>query len=107
MAEHYMDDFETYSKIFREHSLRVVELMRILDEHLVNEMQMTSVRPRDLYKMAHDLMYAVDNTYKKEKGITDSFDSFVYPFVTKDEVWAEMRTMLQQELDRYFNGNNK
>lgn len=102
-----MDDFDTYSKLFHQHSIRVVELMRILKDKMYVELGAQDVKPRDLYKMVHDLMYAVDNSYKKEKGIKDSLDSFIYPFMEKDEVWSEMRTMLQQELDRYFNGTDK
>lgn len=106
MTPYYMGDFDTYSKLFRQHSLRVVELMRILDEQLVNE-QMTSIRPRDLYKMVNDMMYAVDDSYKKEMGIKDNSESYIFPYMSKDEVWAEMRTMLQQELARYLDDKNK
>lgn len=107
MAEHYMDDFDAYSKLFRKHSIRVIELMKMMQDKMQLELGQQEINRRDLYKMVHDLMYAVDNTYKQEKGIKDSFDSFVYPFMSKDEVWAEMRTMLQQELDRYFHANDK
>lgn len=106
MTPHYIDDFDTYSKIFRQHTLRVVELMRILDEQLANEL-MASIRPRELYKMTRDIMYNVDDDYRKETGKEDNLSTLLYPYMSKDEVWSEMRTMLQQELDRYFNGQDK
>ena len=101
MAEYYMQDFETYSKLFREHSLRMVELMRIVDEHLVTELEMASVRPKDLFRMVQELMFEVDRSYKKEKNIEDE-PCMLTTYFSKDDVLAEMRTLLREQFQHYL-----
>ena len=102
MANYYTEDFETYSDLFRLHSSKVARLMSTLGGYLPS-----GVTPRELYKMTRDIMYNVDDDYRKETGKEDNLSTLLYPYMSKDEVWTEMRTMLQQELDRYFNGQNK
>lgn len=103
-----MQDFEAYSKLFREHSLRTVALMKVIDEHLVTELEMTSVRPKDLFRMVQDLTFEVDRSYKKEKNIQDE-PCMLTTYFSKDDVLSEMRTLLKEQFQHYLgtqsNGN--
>lgn len=102
MSEYRAEDFTLYSACFSRVSAEVVELMRILDTNLQVELDMHSVRPKDLFRMAMDLSYETDRLYKKEKGIEDEpFNITTY--ISKDELASQMRTLLRDELQRYFN----
>lgn len=100
--EYYMEDYATYEDVFRQHSIRIADMMRILDENILTETQMTVGRPKDLFRMVMDMMYAVDKSYQKQKGIDEERDHlFHYSF--KDDAKEEMRTLLREEIERYFN----
>lgn len=97
-----MEDFETYSELFRQHSSKVAHLMSILNRALPS-----CATSRELYEMARDIMYKVDDDFREKTGKEDNLPTVLYPSMSKDGIWAEMRTKLQQELDRYFNGQGK
>lgn len=102
MSEYKSEDFETYVKCFSVEATRMVELMRIFDEKLQSELNMHSVRPKDLFRMVMDLSYDTDRAYKKEKNIEDEpFNITTY--ISKDELSSQLRTLLRDELQRYFN----
>jgi hypothetical protein len=105
MNGYHKDDFDTYVRLFSEESTRIVELMRILDEKINTELDMHSVRPKDLFRMVLDLSYDVDRTYKKEKGIEDEPYS-ITTFASKDEILSEMCSTLREEFQRYLDGVN-
>lgn len=104
MYEYKSEDFETYSRCFDREATRMVELMRILDEKIQTELDMHSVRPKDLFRMVMDLSYGADAEYKKEKNIEDTPFN-ITTFVSKDELSSQMRVLLRDELQRYFGGN--
>ena len=101
---YYMQDFPAYSELFKKHSMRVTEMMRILDDQIKDEMGIVTVRTRDLYRMTMDMTYAVDQLYRKEKGIDEKADLIFPNLLDKNDYLAEMRTLLRDELYRYFNG---
>jgi hypothetical protein len=101
MSDYCTEDFETYSRLFELKAEKTVELMRILDEKICNELQMPTMRPKDLFRMVMDMGYEVDRMYKKEKNIEEQ-STFLDTFVTKDETISKMRTMLQDEFKRYL-----
>jgi hypothetical protein len=105
MYGYHKDDFDTYARLFSEESTRIVELMRILDEKINTELDMHSVRPKDLFRMVMDLSYDVDRTYKKEKNIQDETYTLT-TFASKDEIFSQMRTALKEEFQRYLDGVN-
>lgn len=102
MSEYKSEDFETYAKCFSVEATRMVELMRIIDEKLQSELNMLSVRPKDLFRMVMDLSYDTDRAYKKEKNIEDEPFN-ITTFISKDELSSQLRTLLRDELQRYFN----
>jgi hypothetical protein len=104
---YYMQDFPAYSELFKKHSMRVTEMMRILDDQIKDELGIVTVRTRDLYRMAMDMTYAVDILYRNEKGIKEKENYLFTSFPEKDDILAEMRTLLKDELDRYLNGTDK
>ena len=97
-----MDDYATYSEVFKQHSIRIADMMRILDEEIQTETQMTVGRPKELFRMVMDMMYAVDKSYKKTKGINEE-DDYLFHYSFKDDAKEEMRTLLREEIERYFN----
>ena len=102
MSEYKSEDFETYAKCFSVEATRMVELMRIIDEKLQSELNMLSVRPKDLFRMVLDLSYDTERAYKKEKNIEDEPFN-ITTFISKDELSSQLRTLLRDELQRYFN----
>ena len=99
--EYFMEDYSVYSEIFHEHSMRIADMMRILDQDIQMETQMAIGRPKELFRMVMDMMYMVDKAYKDKKGITEDRDHlFHYSF--KDDAKEEMRNLLREEIERYF-----
>ena len=108
MSEYKSEDFETYARCFSLEAIRVVELMRILNETLQIELEMQTMQcmsPRDLFRMVLDLSYDTDRAYKKEKNIGDEPFN-ITTFISKDELSSQLRTLLRDELQRYFAGND-
>jgi hypothetical protein len=104
---YYLQDFIVYGDLFKKHSIRITEMMRILDDCIKDELGIVTIRTRDLYRMTMDMTYAVDQLYRKEKGIDEKADLIFPTLCTKDDYLAEMRTLLSSELDRYFNGTKE
>jgi hypothetical protein len=102
MSEYYMDDYETYSSVFHQHSILIADMMRILDTSINCETNMVVGRPKDLFRMVMDMMYAVDKSYKKAKEIKED-DDYHFHYSLKDDAKEEMRTLLREEIERYFN----
>lgn len=99
--EYYMEDFPVYAELFRKHSLRTVELMRIVDEHLKTELNMVAARPKELFYIVNELLYKTEQSYKKEKEITNSSDYLVYRSLG-EHAQGEIRTIFREEVQRYF-----
>jgi len=100
--EYFMDDYETYSNVFHQYSMRIADMMRILDTCINIETGLVVGRPKDLFNMVTNMQYMVDKSYEKEKGITEERDHlFHYSF--KDDAKEEMRSLLREEIERYFN----
>lgn len=106
MSEYYMDDYETYSSVFHQHSIRIADMMRILDNSINLETGLVVGRPKDLFRMVMDMMYAVDKSYKKAKEIKED-DDYLFHYSFKDDAKEEMRTLLREEIERYFNTNSE
>lgn len=101
MSDYCTEDFETYSRLFELKAEKTVELMRILDQKISTKLEMPTMRPKDLFRMVMDMGYEVDRLYKKEKNIEEE-PFIVDAFFTRDETISKMRTMLQDELERYL-----
>jgi len=105
MSEYKSEDFETYARCFSVEAARMVELMRILDEKLQIELEMQTMQcmcPKDLFRMVMELGYDTERAYKKEKNIEDEPFN-ITTFISKDELSSQLRTLLRDELQRYFN----
>ena len=78
--------------------MRVV-LEQFQNESLIMELDYPTVK--ELYDIVNEISYAADRAYKKEKGIDDRA-LFLDPYINKDDVFAEMRTLLREEVQNYF-----
>jgi len=102
-SEYFVDDFENYSKIFKEHAIYAAEFMKILDDEIISMGLPPVGRTKDLFRMFMDLTYQVDRTYKTRNKI-DEDDFKLTTYMSGDEVEKHMRSALKEEFDRYMNG---
>ena len=109
MYESAYEAFSTYSRIFSKEALIAAELMRITlekfrNESLVDELRCPSVK--ELYEIVYDIGHFADRAYKKEKGIDDRA-FFMDSYISKEDVFAEMRTLLRDEVQNYYGERNE
>lgn len=102
-SEYFVDDFENYSKIFKEHAIYAAEFMKILDDEIISMGLPPVGRTKDLFRMFMDLTYQVDRTYKTRNKI-DEDDFKLTTYMSAEEVYKNMRSALKEEFDRYMNG---
>lgn len=102
LSEYCMDDYAAYSEVFHKHSICIADMMRILDNSINLETGMVVGRPKDLFRMVMDMLYGVDQSYKKLKDIKGD-DDYLFHYSFKDDAKEEMRTLLREEIERYFN----
>jgi hypothetical protein len=110
MHESAYEEFSAYSEVFSKEALITAELMRITLEKFQNELMVAELRCpsiKELYDIVNELTYSADRVYKKKKGIDDYslFTSSYY--ISKDDVFAEMRTLLREEVQNYFGGRDE
>ena len=109
MYEAAYEDFIAYSEVFSKEALITAELMRITLEKFQNELMVAELRCpsiKELYDIVSELTYYADrsykNSYKNKKGIRDiTFPTSAYIY-DKDDLFAEMRTLLREEVQNYF-----
>ena len=107
MIEEAYDRLDDYLKCFGKEALIVAEMMRILNEKLEYEdLRFEYPTSKGMFEMVMELTYNADRRFKKEKGIDDTFRFTVDPFFSKEDALSEMRTLLREELQRYFNEQN-
>lgn len=109
MHEAAYDDFDTYLRVFSKEAIITAELMRIVLEKFQNELLITELdypTVKELWEIVNEISFNADRAYKKEKGIDDSV-LFLDPYLKKDDVFAEMRTLLREEVQNYFGGRNE
>jgi hypothetical protein len=105
MYEAAYEDFIAYSEVFSKEALITAELMRITLEKFQNELMVAELRCpsiKELYDIVSELTYYADRSYKNKKGIRDiTFPTSAYSY-DKDDLFAEMRTLLREEVQNYF-----
>ena len=97
-----MDDYEAYLEVFHKHSICIADMMRILDNSISLETGMVVGRPKDLFRMVMDMMYGVDQSYKKVKNIKRDDEDYLFHYSFRDDAKEEMKTLLREEIERYF-----
>jgi hypothetical protein len=110
MHEAAYKDFKEYSEVFSKEVLIMAELMRITlegfrSEPMIAEFRCPSVK--ELHDIVSELTYYADRSYKNKKGIQDiTLPTSAYSY-DKDDVFAEMRTLLREEVQNYFGGRDE
>ena len=104
MAEFYYVDYDGYFPVFSKHAEKIVEMMSFLSHEICGEYGMAPVASHELFRMTLDLLYYVDNSYKKDNKIPDKYDVLAFP--TSDEMLNSMRSVLKEELDRYLGSSD-
>jgi len=107
MIEEAYDQLNDYLQCFSKEAAIIAEMMRILNEKLDNEdLRFEYPTSKEMFDMVVELTYSADRRFKKEKGIDDTFRFTVDPFFSKEDALSEMRTLLREELQRYFDAQN-
>lgn len=104
MHEAAYEKFSAYSEVFSKEALITAELMRITLEKFQNEPMVAELRCpsiKELYDIVSELTFSTDRIYKKKKSIDDDL-LFMSPYISKDDVFAEMQTLLRKEVQNYF-----
>lgn len=104
MTEFYVENFDAYSEIFKEHAGYIAELMKILDDEIVSMGIPPVGRTEKLFRMTLDLLYHVDQSYKKKYEI-DEPEFKLTTYMSEKDVIGSLRTAIKEELID-LNGNN-
>jgi hypothetical protein len=106
MREYFHKDFDNYLPLFKEHAIYFAELMKVLDDEFISMGLPPVGRTRELFKMASDLIYPVDESYREKFAPGVESDHMFTSFIGRDEIISSMRTLLQEELARYLESSN-
>lgn len=105
MTEYYTENFESYSKIFKEHASCIAVLMKILDDEIVSRGLPPAGRTEKLFRMALDLLYYVDTAYEKKHNVKKA-EYKIATYMSEEDVIAAMRTALKEELANQVGSTN-
>ena len=98
MKPYYTTDFPGYSDYFRQYSIALVELMRILKEVIEVE-GMEAPSTKHLYNMVTNSLYEVDSLYEKAKGIVrDKTDREFVSYLSSQEIIDNVVKTVQTEI---------
>jgi hypothetical protein len=98
MKPYYTTDFPGYSDYFRQYSIALVELMRILKEVIEVE-GMEAPSTKHLYNMVTNSLYEVDSLYEKAKGIVrDKTDREFVSYLSSQEIIDNVVKIVQTEI---------
>lgn len=104
-AEYFVNDFDGYAKIFRQHAIYFAEFMKILDDEIISMGLPPVGRTKELFRMTMDLTYQTDRTYRAQNNLED--DEFkLTTYMSSDEVFNHMKTAFKEEFDRYMDIKN-
>ena len=104
MTEFYVENFKSYSEIFKKHASSIAELMEILENAIVFRGTPPVGRTEKLFRMTLDLLYHVDQSYKKKYEI-DEPEFKLTTYMSEEDVIGALRTAIKEELID-LNGNN-
>jgi len=96
MKPYYIDDFSGYSDYFRQYSIALVEMMRILKEVIEVE-GMEAPSTKHLYNMVTNSLYEVDSLYEKAKGIVRDKGDFV-SYLSSQEIMDNVMKAVKTEI---------
>lgn len=97
MTEYYIENFESYSELFKENAGYIAELMKILDDEIISMGLPPVGRTKELFRMTLDLLYHVDKSYEKKHGIeAEGFK--VTTYMSEKDVIGAMQSALREEL---------
>ena len=100
MNAYLFENPDSYYECYKEQVEHVTKMMVILDGTIIQSNLPPVGKTKDLFDMVNAMLYAVEKRYKKKNGIAEDDDDFVY--FGKDDMLASMKTLLQEEVTRYF-----
>jgi len=108
MSNYHLDNPDSYYECYQEEIEHVTKLMVALDRALIHSNLPPVGKTKELFDMVDNMAYDVEKRYKKKHGMVEEEDAFTY--LRKDDWIDSMRTVLQEEVTRYFDqlsGNAK
>jgi hypothetical protein len=106
MKPYYTTDFPGYSAYFRQYSIALVELMRILKEVIEAE-GMEAPSTKHLYNMVTNSLYEVDSLYEKAKGIVrDKTDWEFVSYLSSQDIIDTVVKPVQAEIQSLKTNDN-
>ena len=105
MSEYYIENFESYSRIFKKHAVAMAQLMRSLDTAIIEAGLPPVGRTEKLFSLVQDLNYLVERTYKEENNIKDEYFRSTY-YMDKDAVISAVQDVFKRELAHYLGTDN-
>jgi hypothetical protein len=107
MSEFYYKNLESYSEIFKGHADAVSQLMKILDDSIIDAGLPPVGRTRDLFRMVFDLLYQVDTAYKEENKVEEVSSIKFSTFMSQDEIVNVMRNVFKEEFNSFLETKNE
>jgi len=101
MSKYYLENLESYIESFKEEVTVQVAFMKILDEEIVGKGLPPVGKTSELFSMVESIGYAADARHKLKNNIVESDYDYVSYF-KKDDMLTEMRSMLREEVARFF-----
>ena len=105
LPEYYLHDSESYLELFSAHAKGMANLMRALDEEIINAALPPVGRSKELFRMTLDLSYQVDRAYKNKHNIKET-DIMISTYMRKDELKEDMRNLFVEEFNRFLSIQN-
>jgi hypothetical protein len=105
LPEHYLHDSESYLELFSAHAKGMANLMRALDEEIINAALPPVGRSKELFRMTLDLSYQVDRAYKNKHNIKGP-DVIISTYMRKDELKEDVRNIFVEEFNRFLSIQN-
>ena len=104
---YHQDDPDGFRESFKEEISEFVKLMQILDGSLITANLPPVANSESLLKMTEDLRYLADTRYRKKNNLRDkTYDGLTGSF-DKEDLLAEMKTLLITELHKVFPSNTQ
>ena len=107
MNYYHLDNPDSYYKSFDEEVKHFAKLMSTLDRALIHSNLPPVGKTKDLFDMVDAMLYSVEKRYKKDNAIVEEEnDYFTYlkgdELLKKNDLLESMKSVLQEEVTRYF-----
>jgi hypothetical protein len=105
MNYYHLDNPDSYRECYEAEIKHCVNLMAMLDRAIIHSNLPPVGKTKDLFDMVDTMLYSVEKRYKKEHNIEEKDPGLFFSSTTEDKLIDSMKTVLQEEVARYFSQN--